>query len=284
MLYHAGRSIISSVHKRPYSLFLRNASAAELVATVKPQKPLLDETGGSPKTVDYFPKLGGLPEVIVTGRANSGKSTLFNAVLGRKNLIETSKKAGHTRSLDFFRVGNPGKLLLVDAPGYGQRGRPEWGALFDDYVKTRRQLKRILITFNVKNGINSFDAQMIQMLCRNVVDDFTARLTSDPLGPSQSPTPRRSSVQIQPILTKADCLPTNHAEAQKVIDEIKFDIRQAVDQGIRGALGGGEITVVGEISRLMCLTPILTSSIMSPSFGIDGVRRSILEGCGLNGT
>lgn len=47
---------------------------------------------------------------------------------------------GHTKSLNFYRVGaEPGKLILVDAPGYGARGRPQWGELFDHYVRMRKE-------------------------------------------------------------------------------------------------------------------------------------------------
>ena len=69
-----------------------------------------------------------------------GKSTLLNAVLGRNNLVRTSSKAGRTRSLNFFRVGpGQGSLVLVDAPGYGARGREEWGELFDHYLENRKE-------------------------------------------------------------------------------------------------------------------------------------------------
>lgn len=47
---------------------------------------------------------------------------------------------GRTRELNFFRVGaEPGKLILVDAPGYGARGRPQWGDMFDKYIETRKE-------------------------------------------------------------------------------------------------------------------------------------------------
>ena len=93
----------------------------------------------------------------MTGRANVGKSSLLNAVLGRKDLLRTSKKPvwtlskpslaplnlitqGHTKTLNFYQVGKaPGKAVVVDAPGYGGRGRPEWGELFDHYTDNRKE-------------------------------------------------------------------------------------------------------------------------------------------------
>ena len=95
----------------------------------------------------------------MTGRANVGKSSLLNAILGRKDLLRTSKKPvwtlfetlvspvplnlvtqGHTKTLNFYQVGKaPGKAILVDAPGYGARGRPEWGTLFDHYIDNRKE-------------------------------------------------------------------------------------------------------------------------------------------------
>jgi GTP-binding protein len=52
---------------------------------------------------------------------------------------------GKTRTLNFFRVGaEPGRLVVVDAPGYGARGRPEWGELFDHYIDTRKEYALLL--------------------------------------------------------------------------------------------------------------------------------------------
>ncbi|KAI0048776.1 P-loop containing nucleoside triphosphate hydrolase protein [Auriscalpium vulgare] len=111
------------------------------------------------------PTLQGIPEVVVTGRANAGKSTLLNAILGRKDLVLSSSKPGRTKSLNFFRVGpDPGKLILVDAPGYGSRGRPEWGQLFSHYLGSRKELRRVYILFNAKHGINAADKLMLEDL------------------------------------------------------------------------------------------------------------------------
>ncbi|ELU43512.1 dynamin family domain-containing protein [Rhizoctonia solani AG-1 IA] len=90
------------------------------------------------------------------GRANVGKSSLLNSVMGRTNLVITSSKPV---TLNFFRVGpNVHELTLVDAPGYGQRGRPEWGKVFD--------LRRIFLLINAKHGFSEFDEMMLQDIDR----------------------------------------------------------------------------------------------------------------------
>ncbi|KAJ7114083.1 P-loop containing nucleoside triphosphate hydrolase protein [Mycena epipterygia] len=193
-------------------------------------------------TVDQIPALHGRPEVIVTGRANCGKSTLFNAVLGRKDLLRTSKKAGCTRTLNFYRVGEqPGTVVLVDAPGYGARGRPEWGELFNKYIESRKQLRRIYILFNGKHLLNPADLEMLALL-------------SDTLFTQEGSQP----YTLQSIITKADCIP-NQSLGQ-VIPKIQKQIWEAAP---------------------LCLPPIITSAVMNPMFGIDAVRANIAEACGL---
>ena len=54
-------------------------------------------------------------------------------------LIQVIYLKGRTRALDFYSIGDPGKLVLVDAPGYGARGKVQWGELFDEYIETREQ-------------------------------------------------------------------------------------------------------------------------------------------------
>ncbi|KAJ6621474.1 P-loop containing nucleoside triphosphate hydrolase protein [Mycena sp. CBHHK59/15] len=193
-------------------------------------------------TVDQIPKLNGRPEVIVTRRANCGKSTLFNAVLGRKDLLRTSKKAGCTRTLNFYRVGeHPGTVVLVDAPGYGARGRPEWGDLFDTFLRTRKQLRRVYILFNGKHPLNTADLEMLAHL-------------SDTLFRQDGTQP----YTLQAVITKADCIPSQAMGT--VIPQIQKQIWEAAP---------------------LCLPPIITSATMRPMFGIEQVRANIREACGL---
>jgi len=195
----------------------------------------------SAKTPQEIPKTGGLPEVIVTGRANTGKSSLFNAVVGRKNLLMTSKKAGRTQALNFYRVGEPARLILVDAPGYGARGRVEWGRLFDEYIETREQLKQIYILFSAKHGLNNFDHQMLSHLSRKLM---TLRGTQP--------------YTLQAIITKADLVPANNLPTSIAL------IQKAIWE-----------------SAPLCLPAIVTSTALSPPFQIDRVRKNIVDACGL---
>ncbi|TFK68746.1 P-loop containing nucleoside triphosphate hydrolase protein [Pluteus cervinus] len=191
-------------------------------------------------STESIPKLYGLPEIVVTGRANCGKSTLLNAVLGRKTLLRTSKKAGRTRELNFYGVGlEPGKLVVVDAPGYGERGRAEWGKIFDHYVQTRKQLRRVYILFNAKNMMNAADTQMLQHLSSFLISDR-----------GQQP------FTLQSVITKADTVPPEKVD--EVISSMRKQIWEAAP---------------------LCLPPVITSAAMSPPFGIDKIRQNIADVC-----
>jgi len=89
-------------------------------------------------------KISTVPEVAFLGRSNVGKSSLLNRVMGRK-ICYTSRKPGRTRTMNFFAVGgedgagNPGKLVVLDMPGYGKGSRAEWGKEIMKYLVGRRQ-------------------------------------------------------------------------------------------------------------------------------------------------
>ena len=95
-------------------------------------------------------KLTSAPEVAFLGRSNVGKSTLLNALMGR-NLCRTSHNPGRTRSMNFFAIGgedgagNPGKLMVLDMPGYGKGSREEWGREIEKYLLGRKQYGHIRI-------------------------------------------------------------------------------------------------------------------------------------------
>jgi GTP-binding protein len=111
----------------------------------------------------------GVPEIAFCGRSNVGKSSLLNALTGRKAIARTSVTPGRTQELNFFEVGDPTVLRLVDMPGYGFAKAPpklveQWRRLVRDYLRGRRVLKRALVLVDSRHGAKPIDAEMMAML------------------------------------------------------------------------------------------------------------------------
>jgi GTP-binding protein len=109
------------------------------------------------------------PEVAFCGRSNVGKSSLLNALTGRKAIARTSVTPGRTQELNFFDVGDPVVFRLVDMPGYGFAKAPvkvveNWRRLVRDFLRGRDVLKRTLLLVDSRHGIKPVDAEMMQML------------------------------------------------------------------------------------------------------------------------
>lgn len=109
----------------------------------------------------------GPPEIAVAGRSNVGKSSFLNALLGRRNLVRTSRTPGRTRQINFFAVGEA--LRLVDLPGYGfavgpERERAAWGPLIEDYLSHRATLRGVVVLVDARRGLEADDAQLLEYL------------------------------------------------------------------------------------------------------------------------
>jgi GTP-binding protein len=109
------------------------------------------------------------PEIAFAGRSNVGKSSLLNALTGRRAIARTSVTPGRTQELNFFEVGDPTLLRLVDMPGYGFAKAPpkvveQWRRLVRDFLRGRQVLKRALLLVDSRHGIKPPDAEMMQML------------------------------------------------------------------------------------------------------------------------
>jgi GTP-binding protein len=108
-----------------------------------------------------------LPEVAFAGRSNVGKSSLLNALTGRRALARISNIPGRTRLLNFFALGT--RLMLVDLPGYGyarasRRQIAAWTALIDAYLRGRAGLRRVCLLIDARRGPSANDREMMGRL------------------------------------------------------------------------------------------------------------------------
>ena len=113
-----------------------------------------------------------LPEIAFAGRSNVGKSSLINALTGRRTLARTSSNPGSTRQINFFDLG--GRLMLVDLPGYGYarvaKGEVRaWTDLVHAYLKGRPTLRRICLLVDGRHGLKPADHEVMEVMDRAAV-------------------------------------------------------------------------------------------------------------------
>ncbi|MGH6736938.1 MAG: ribosome biogenesis GTP-binding protein YihA/YsxC [Methyloceanibacter sp.] len=144
----------------------------------------------------------GRPEIAFAGRSNVGKSSLINALTGRKTLARVSVTPGRTRELNFFTLGHKGELVLVDMPGYGYAKAPKsavkgWTRLIGDYLRGRRALKRVFLLIDARHGIKPNDRETMTLL-------------------------DEAAVSYQAVLTKAD--KPKASELEEVSSEVTAEL------------------------------------------------------------
>lgn len=134
----------------------------------------------------------GLPEIAFAGRSNVGKSSLINALLGRKKLVRTSATPGRTQTLNFFRINDA--FLFVDLPGYGYakvppKIREQWGPMVERYLSGRKELAGLVQIMDVRHPPTPDDVQLWNWL-------------------------QTKGIRAVPVLTKADKIPRGKRTAQ----------------------------------------------------------------------
>ncbi|MFN3262378.1 MAG: ribosome biogenesis GTP-binding protein YihA/YsxC [Pikeienuella sp.] len=126
------------------------------------------------------------PEICFAGRSNVGKSSLINALTGRKALARASNTPGRTQEINYFDLG--GRLYLVDLPGYGYAEAPvavvaKWQALLKTYLAGRATLRRAYVLIDARHGAKAVDHEIMALLDTAAVS-FQAVLTkADKLRP-----------------------------------------------------------------------------------------------------
>ncbi|MCV2872002.1 ribosome biogenesis GTP-binding protein YihA/YsxC [Defluviimonas sp. WL0050] len=151
--------------------------------------------------------MSGLPpadrvEVCFAGRSNVGKSSLINALTGRKALARASNTPGRTQEINYFTAGDT--HYLVDLPGYGYAEAPvavvaKWQALLKSYLGGRQTLRRAFVLIDMRHGIKKVDEEILKLL-------------------------DRSAVTFQVVLTKADKIKTS--EHEKILTQVRAALQK----------------------------------------------------------
>jgi GTP-binding protein len=161
-----------------------------------------------------LPPMAG-PEIAFAGRSNVGKSSLINALTGRRALARTSNTPGRTRELIFF--GGSGRLMLVDMPGYGYAAAAKskvaaWTALIHDYLRGRATLARVYLLIDARHGLKIVDDSILDTLGKAAVsheivltkcDEISAAALADRLHAIKAAMAKRPAAYPDIIVTSA---------------------------------------------------------------------------------
>ncbi len=133
-------------------------------------------------------------EVAFAGRSNVGKSSLINALTGRRSLARSSSTPGRTREINYFDLG--GSVYLVDLPGYGFAKAPKalarrWQELMRGYLAGRPSLRRAFVLIDARHGVKAVDEEIMALLDRTAVPFQIVLTKTDKARPAELEAARR---------------------------------------------------------------------------------------------
>jgi GTP-binding protein len=168
-------------------------------------------------------------EIAFAGRSNVGKSSLLNALTGRKSLARVSNQPGRTRQLNFFQL-EAAPIVLVDMPGYGYAEAPktikrDWQGLMLDYLRGRPNLRRVLLLLDARVEVKTSDQTVLDLLDQSAVAYQLVLTKADAVKP---PALRRKQEEIRALAAShpaaLNAIITTSSETGVGIDELRAHI------------------------------------------------------------
>lgn len=167
-------------------------------------------------SLSQLPPDDQMEEIAFAGRSNVGKSSLINALTGRKSLAKTSNTPGRTQQLNYFNLADC--LFLVDLPGYGFAKAPEsmvkkWQKTIFAYLQGRVNLKRVFLLIDSRHGIKKVDRNIMEMLDKAAVtyqiiltksDKISAAELEKVLAQTQAETAKHAAAYVDVIVTSSE--------------------------------------------------------------------------------
>ena len=175
---------------------------------LKVQNVILKISAGEPRQIPGDP----LAQVAFSGRSNVGKSSLINALLGRKSLARVSSAPGKTITINFYEVDK--KLYLVDLPGYGFAKRTfedkqKWSALTDGYFTSNRNIDRLALVIQLidsRIGPTKDDEMMLEYLGAAGLDFVVVATKTDKLNATERKK-NLAAIESHPLIKSAPVIP-----------------------------------------------------------------------------
>lgn len=176
-----------------------------------------------------------LPEIAFAGRSNVGKSSLVNALTGRKTLARTSRTPGRTQQLNFFNLGH--RVQLVDMPGYGYAavGKDkvtEWTTLAQDFLRGRASLLRVFLLIDSRHGPKPVDHGTMDVFDRSALSYAVVLTKIDAIKPAQLAEVRdRTTAELRKHSAAFPDVITTSSETGLGIGDMRAAIVQLLRQG-----------------------------------------------------